>query len=433
MNWIEQGCRSAGEEGEGLTATPGRQKVRRYAIGTLLDKMTFGAICLFIFFLSIPHMTTIRLVLYGFAVVCGTVAIVKQRGQYPGLSIPFLPLMMFFCLWMLLGAVLSRNVGNSIHDLWVFWVKYVLLYVLMANFIREKRRIKICGWGVAGAGTLIAGDLLWQHFVVKEQGVMVKLVSDFSEMPVNWVGFFLCFSFAVTLTLLLRKRWGKGLLLFVPPLFLMGMTAFVTQSRATIFAFGSVGTYLLFRRNKMMGLVCVVCGVAALAVNPVVTRLNYTNIAQSDRHATLLVALEIWKENPVLGIGIGGANYTSLELDRYREKIPPELRSYPVLGDPHSLPLNLLVRTGVVGLVLFGILVFCVVWNLIQTIRRSGEDAYYKEWGDCFLISLFAVLLIATFEPTGNTLFAGAFFVLLGFITALFQTKRTAVVVAVIE
>jgi O-antigen ligase len=82
----------------------------------------------------------------------------------------------------------------------------------------------------------------------------------------------------------------------------------------------------------------------------------------SQRWQATTTALELWREAPILGIGIGGFAYNNRKHDP---------GSFNTL---HTSALWLLVETGIVGLLLFGCILALLGWFLMKRACNSGDE-----------------------------------------------------------
>ena len=132
-------------------------------------------------------------------------------------------------------------------------------------------------------------------------------------------------------------------------------------------------------------------------------------------------------DNPVAGVGFGMQAYSrNLDWDRYNQRIPEPYRfteqdkeNYKnTIFDPHSMPLSIAVRTGVVGLVLFGYLLL----NHFKTLYRligSRQNRFSQDWGRCLMAGGCGFLMIGLFEPMFSHVQETVLFTQLAMATAL--------------
>lgn len=82
----------------------------------------------------------------------------------------------------------------------------------------------------------------------------------------------------------------------------------------------------------------------------------------------------MFKNNPLLGVGAG--NYT-VWFDHYAEQVGSEARGYDEPGEihyPHNLYLEIAAETGLVGLIIFGMIVAVTLAHLRTANRALAED-----------------------------------------------------------
>lgn len=94
------------------------------------------------------------------------------------------------------------------------------------------------------------------------------------------------------------------------------------------------------------------------------TALRFTS-GGGNRHELWRVAVEEWKDAPVLGIGAGG----------YGVRWYQERRITEAIRQPHSLPLQVLAELGLLGALLLAITIGGVVAASVRAVKRADADS----------------------------------------------------------
>lgn len=168
-----------------------------------------------------------------------------------------------------------------------------------------------------------------------------------------------------------------------------------TQSRGGLI--GAVAAVVcalvVFKRNRgviVLGIVSL-CAFAAVyvALRPyVLERVTATNGGGSGRSELWSVAWEVAKANPI--VGVGGENFVVVEGDYLKQAAPQ--RFTELIGESphvvHNAYLQALAETGVIGLVLFLVVVVALLRTFLLAARR------FEELGDPAMATLARALFV---------------------------------------
>jgi O-antigen ligase len=136
---------------------------------------------------------------------------------------------------------------------------------------------------------------------------------------------------------------------------------------------------------------------------------------------------EIVKDYPIIGIGFGMGTYKKhIDFIKYREKVPAALRSILVLEYPHSMLIDLAIRVGIVGLILFLYIMYVFIKMCWRIIRYGKEDCI-KQWSLCILSAFIMFLFIGIFEPVFVHMIEVVFFTILSMGTIVYRLNANSV------
>jgi O-antigen ligase len=101
----------------------------------------------------------------------------------------------------------------------------------------------------------------------------------------------------------------------------------------------------------------------------------YEDTSLRGRSSEMLTGLAMFKEHPILGVGV--SNYP-IQYQRYAQLIGIEFRAEE--RDPHSLYVQLLAETGILGTVTFLGMVFFLLNALGKAVRAAEKVHRLEEW-----------------------------------------------------
>jgi putative inorganic carbon (HCO3(-)) transporter len=113
----------------------------------------------------------------------------------------------------------------------------------------------------------------------------------------------------------------------------------------------------------------------------------YEDTSLRGRSSEMLTGLAMFAEQPILGVGAG--NYKP-NYQRYAQIVGIEFRAEP--RDPHSLYVQLLAETGVLGIAAFLVMVFFLFEALNRACRAIEESPHLIEWLPWISSFRFAIL-----------------------------------------
>jgi len=326
-----------------------------------------------------------------------------------------------FSLWAVVGLFFTLDFANTWHDLRSHLLVYLFFYFMLVTLIDSKKRFELVSLLFLSSVFFLSLYVLYIHFYLHGVGFQDKIVTGIPEIPVNWLGYLLCPALAVGLWSFKKQSTIAEKMFLVSCLCVFVVLFYMTQSRASIAAFLLIVVVFAFQRDKRAALALVFVCMFVFSMNPVVKRLTKEKIFANIRGSQFLISYEIFKDHPIVGVGYGNQIYSSkIDLQSYRKKVsdnskkaPTKRSSFNILSDPHGLFPSLLVRTGIVGVMLFVGIVIGFFRNCFRLASNKNEF-FFRKWTTCMGVSFAGVLLIAFFEPTGNHVFQMAFFTVLG-------------------
>ena len=121
-------------------------------------------------------------------------------------------------------------------------------------------------------------------------------------------------------------------------------------------------------------------------------------IHSDDRVNAWCCFYKMLEDHPVTGIGFGMQTYyDETLLNKYNERVPAKYKQATPLKAPHNLVVDIAVRVGVIGFLLFFYIIFAFArmsWSII----KPGRDDFIRHWGVCFCATFVAIFIQGQFE-----------------------------------
>lgn len=376
-----------------------------------------------LFFNPIPHTTAIKEILF-YASLGAFLCLVAARIVRPEWRSPFLWPFLLVAAWGLAGVGFAIDPKNSLHDLFVHLIKLIVLYLLLVQFFPTRRHVESLHGVVVLSSTLFCvGGLVYYygilgHDLTERFGHSLRY--SFSEMSANYMGYSTVFAASLALASALRAERRALRLGFGVCFAILALATLLTQTRGAIFALMLVFIVplLVEKRWAVLGALVALC-VGTLLATGTSDRFDARQFLQNERLGTSLMYLELVKERPVTGIGFGMEILQKKEfLEPYYNRVPAEYRDPAFRVSPHSLYLDVTVRLGVVGLVLY-LAVIAMALHLTYRTLREAPDGWLRAEALCLLVSFAAYLLQAFFADASFGSSAVVFYLQLAMITIL--------------
>jgi O-antigen ligase len=294
-----------------------------------------------------------------------------------------------FFLWAMATAP-SARFPDVTWDKLVDWGKLWLVFLLASNVARTRRQLYVLmiTWLGIFAFYPVRGTMFNFVFRIGEAGryawnFIFSNPNDLAALTLP----ILAMSIAVLQGEREKKKFRKGgwiRLSALAGVIVLPALIFVTQSRGGILALFTMGLLVLVQYRKearSFAVLVLVAGVIGLAAPPDVwTRLgglskagDSETLGQVDVEGSADQRFEIWRvagaiiaDNPVTGIGLGGYPKTHQQY-ALSSRFKPTARG---TRDTHSIYLNVLAETGIVG---FLLLMGMLATALLQGWRAAKE------------------------------------------------------------
>jgi len=298
------------------------------------------------------------------------------------------------CLWVFIGIytillLFSPNLSISLEGFRAI-IQYMLWYFIVLQLLKDKRSVRtilLVFIGVVGVMALhgvyqfIVGVEMPEAWVESSESVRTRVYSILSSPNIfgslNVLAFPICFSFAV-----IAKQVREKLFFIMLTLCMLASLAFTYSRGAWIGAVCAIGVYVLLKNRKLI-VPTIIVGVLVLIFVPSIRNrflfmfsMDYLSSSmKGGRLIRWLTALDILKEHPLTGLGLGqfgGAVAMNNELTTIVKG--QEISTYYM----DNYYLKIAVEAGIIGLIVFVWLMYQVIAISFKTIGVT-RDVKMKE------------------------------------------------------
>ena len=379
---------------------------------------------IFMFFNPFPHTTAIKELCFYLTLSALVILILYKKTSFSLNSPLTVPFILFF-LWSLFGLFFALDLKNSLHDLFTHYLKYLVICYLLINYFNSNKKLEILSWIVISSATIFSlGAIIYFYFIAGNP-FSTRLGNNFLEMHTNYIGFTTIFAINLVVN---NFRKSKVMAYNIPLLlcfFTLCLTTLLTQSRSNFLGLITSLFILSFYKRKIIILITIII-VTIIFVPGVRERLSPEEIMTSDRNQINLLTIELIKASPITGIGFGMQTYGNtklIDLNEINKKLPPQYRQNVTAPSPHNTILDITLRTGIIGIVLFINIILTVIW-MLGKIFQTTKDEYFKSWIICLFACLISFFIPALFEDTTFGPRAVIFYTILAMITILWNLTR---------
>lgn len=322
-----------------------------------------------------------------------------------------------FLFWAIAGIPTALNKPNTIHDIFAHWIKYVILYYLFVNYFQRTGEFLRLATLIVITGCVYSVWYICIYYFFLGHSWSERLVLY------PYRDFLFTFTSMVAIGLIQHHKSLIHRLLTSVALLSILAAAILSQCRNVVLAI-AVGSliYMLKYKKPALGLILVV--ILSVAAFPAFRgRLEWENLVKNERISTNLITFEIIKDYPLFGIGFGMQTYgykEFIDLRAYYQKIPERLRHSLILASPHNLLMDVTVRTGIFGVLLFLYIYWCEVKMLYIMFRRS-RNTEIKRWAMALAACFAAFLVQSQFGDAAFGLQAVVLFTILSLTSILWR------------
>jgi putative inorganic carbon (HCO3(-)) transporter len=378
----------------------------------------------YIFFNPFPHTTAIKEFCFYISFLALITLIFFKKTNFSLRSPLTLPFVLFL-LWGIFGLFFALDLANSLHDIRAHFVKYLLIYYLLVNYFNSSEKLEILSWIVISSATIFSLWATIDYYLIAGNPFARRLGETFLEIHTDYIGFVLIFALTLTLNKLLQNNAIIVKYLLVISAFILCLTTLLTQSRGSLIAL-LVAIIIFSCFNKKILILLLISILLVIIIPGFKERTDPKTILQNERLQMNALTMEIIKTYPLAGIGFGMQIYGNehlVDLKTFDSRLPKKHQGGVggrFIGSPHNTLLDIAVRTGIIGLMLFLSVILTTIWMLWKA-GRSAKSEYFKSWIICISAAFASFVIAALFADTTFGPQAIVFYTILAMITILWN------------
>jgi O-antigen ligase len=335
------------------------------------------------------------------------------------LTLPFV----LFLSWAVITLFFARDLDNSIRDVYGHLLKYLFIYFVLINFFNTREMfLRLIAVVVLSSTLFVAGCFVYYYFIAGFP-FSSRLALGLDVVHTSLIALNANFALILALHVLLTSDRPslRGAVLI--PVLIFSTAILMSQTRSALIAIVIAVSYLLFQRYKRVFMIVLVLLLIIVLATPLKDRFTgVNNPFRNERLSTFYMTMLIIKEHPITGIGYGMQTFAKEDLKHYHAQVPEGIRHEVMNWHPHNMLLDTAVRTGLVGLVFF-LMVLISYWRMGRRVEKV-QNEFYRGWGRCLQAGFIAVFIEGLFEPTLSHYPAVTLYTAFAMMTILWQLSH---------
>lgn len=334
----------------------------------------------------------------------------KKENRRLFIRSPFNLLLFFIIIYTYISLWIGSfnyNLPYPIHSSDIrlqFWKNYItfpLIFFLVFNNIKEVKHMKLLVIAKTLAMFLMFYYTIHQIQWLSGPALKRKLHGTFATLGPNELsGFYAAYLFVLAGIMSFSRSKIFKLFLLIAVILGSYCILFLYSRGAYLATIVSLVIFLLIKSKKLLiPLIIIALFWQAFLPANVINRIAETKneYGELDRSSELRIivwekSIEMFKNNPVFGVGFNTSTHFGFEL-----------------GDTHNIYLKILVEQGIIGFLLFLILLFLssrYSWRLY----KKGKDPFLKGIGLGLFICIISLSISNLFGDRWTHLEVGAYF-----------------------
>lgn len=406
-------------------------KNKHRSVFTFLDYSVCILLSVFIFCTPFPHTTAITNISFYLAILIALFLMIFNSEAFK-FKTPLTYPLIIFSLWAVGSIFWALNIENTINDLRKHLLNYIAFYFLLINFFYSRKRLEILAWVFVFSSVIFSVLGMIYYYVIMDNaiqsvrfGFLVNNLDNVStELPVNFIGILNITAILFCMRFFSQESFRHRRIAIILCTLPLIIATILTQSRGSFVALVIAGiTLLLIKKRKLLPVFLVAIAVI-IFLTPFKDRLDATSL--SERLKINYVTCKVWKDYPLKGIGFGMMTFNNIaHKGGYVAGLPEKYKPMEV-NTTHNWLLDIAVRLGVIGLILFLAILFAFV-KMFWTIIRYSSDNGIKLWGIHLAIAFLVYFVMGLAEPLFLfTASALIFYILMALMTILFRLNNEA-------
>ena len=299
----------------------------------------------------------------------------RHRGMYL--------LLLMLMAWITLSLMWARDPGVGAGALYAWYWAAAIVLVIPTVLSGRRQVVIVCIGLIVGALIAAMVSLPQISSTGSSSDYATRLGGDLINPNYFAAALLSAAALAAGLIAVARRPVQKKLL--IAAFALATIAIFATGSRGGLIA-GVVmiaAAFALMRRQRLRVGVIVVIGLVLGTVwisssDSTLSRLRDFNTSGTGRVDLWTVALRMWEDHPITGVGF--MNYPTVSRDYIMQ--PGQLSAEFIINEPketHNAYLGLLAENGIIGLALFLAVVIALMratWQAAQQLEDAGDRSY---------------------------------------------------------
>lgn len=381
---------------------------------------------LLIFLNPIPHVTAFTNILSALVLLL-FVHLFYKKTIKPQWKTPFsIPFACYVAI-CIISTLFALDKTESLGDLFSHLFRYIALFFVIINFFNTKERFRCLVRLIIVSGIVFSTVSLFYFYVIQGHPLATRFGTGFTDSAICAMGIITVLAFILSLGEINQTRNRTAKILLLTGLVPLLSASLLTQSRGTILSIVTATLVIdLFKKRKLSFAILLCVFLYYCFSTPLQDRLK-ASLHYDDRISLYLYSMEVIKDYPVIGTGFSIDTFRNTDLidpGKYKKRIPERYRGYPILW-PHNMFLSMWVRTGIIGLAAYGILLLSFVRQAVRLIR-FGKDSFIQTNAVYALASLTMFCTIGLFSPIFTHFADFTFFTIFAMLTILgFLDKKS--------
>lgn len=376
-----------------------------------------------VFLNPFPHVTAPNEIFFYTALAL-TLFLFMSKATRPDISSPLGLPFLCFLLFALTSTAWAFDWENTAHDVYRHLLKHMVLYFMLISFFIRKEHLLALVWLIIASTTLLALAALIYSYIILASPLSFRI--NFEDIGSNQVAQYCLLGTLLSLFYFpVAKKWYQKTVLMI--CFVITTSAVIlSYSRACLLALGAACLFGIFTASKFKKTLIVV-SLLILAVSISLFNLSpdYHERTRTSTHERIKIyatVYEMIKERPISGFGYGMEAFKQ-NFFKFNKLNPQNLLSPVDYSHPHNVFLDITIRLGLVGLVLFCWILFCVFKMGGESIF-SSRDSFYRHWGIGITACLIAFLTAGLFGNILNSRNAVVLYTIMAMITILWKLNQ---------
>ena len=307
-------------------------------------------------------------------------------------------LLLFFA-WAVLGLFITLDFSNTLHDLRGYLLEYLIIFYLLINFYNSRNRLEFLSDLIIASAMVFSIGGIIVFYLIEGNPLSARFGDTFTKMFTG----FMCFTTLFAGTLSLRSVYQPGPMLRQSVYFfcflVLTMVTMLNKSRGATISLCVALLIMCLHRKKNIILIAV-AGIMIAFTPGFIDRINTMGFTQDIRSKMFRLSWEVIKDHPIAGVGYGGEIYRNsnlVNLEKYDAGLPEKYQQKKdIVKSTHNTFLDVTIRTGLVGLALFCLIILTAVWMLWDIFRRRKEE-FFRSWSICLFACLASIMIINFF------------------------------------